>query len=89
MSIDTLIIDFTKLNDSIASAAQKDDEALLRSLDSDIQELFRQILAYVPTTKEQRVAQCNFLLGHLSPLSTREGTSQHICDKIVQLVSET
>ena len=89
MSIDTLIIDFTELNDRIASAAQDENEALLRSLDSDIQDIFSKILAYVPSTKEQRITQCNFLLEQVNPLSKREGTSQQICDKILHLISES
>lgn len=88
MSLDTLIIDFTKLNDSIAAAAQNEDEALLHSLDSEILDLFNEILAYSPKTKKQRVTQCSFLLEHLIPVDSRQGTSEIICDRILQLISE-
>ena len=88
MTLDSLIIDFTKLNDSIAAATHDEDEARLYRLDSDIQDVFEKILAYVPNTKEQRIAHCSILLDQLAPAVNRQGASQHIYDRILRLVSE-
>lgn len=88
MTLEALIIDFNELKDRIAAAAQSDDEVLLSSLDADIQKLFLNILAYVPTSKQQRIAHCEFLLEQLIPAQSRHGSSQIIFDKIVDLITE-
>jgi len=89
MNLDTLIIDFSRLNDNIAAAAQTEDDVLLQHLDSEIQETFGKILNFVPKTKEQRIVHCNFLLEHLMPTDNRQGASRQICEKIIQLVSNS
>ncbi len=88
MTLEALIIDFNELKDRIATAAQNDNEVLLRSLDSDIQGLFLKILAHVPNSKQQRITHCEFLLEQLIPEQSRHGASQIIFDKIVSLISE-
>lgn len=88
MTLDSLIIDFNKLKESIAVAAHSEDRVLLRSLDSDIQNLFEKILTHVPATRQQRILHCEFLLEHLHPVENRQGVSQLICDKILELVSD-
>ena len=88
MTLDSLITDFTELNDRIAAATHDEDEALLYRLDSDIQEVFGKILAHVPSTQEQRITQCSFLLDQLAPAENRLGASQYICEEILRLVSE-
>ena len=87
MTLEQLIIDFKKLGDNIAAAAKDDDEHRLRLLDSEIQEIFQQILDFRPETPEQRAAQCDFLLENLIPLDRREGVTSNICEKIVGLVA--
>ena len=87
MSLESLISEFRMLDEEMTAVAFSKDQTQIRKLDLDLQELFSRILEFVPHTKEQKVAHCEFLLDQLIPQDQQQLASKTIRKKILQLVA--
>ena len=85
-SLDSLISEFRMLAEEMTAAAFSKNQAQIRKLDLDLQKLFSSILEFVPQTKAQKVAHCDFLLDQLILLEQQQLSSKTIRKKILQLV---
>lgn len=89
MSLMQLVSRFTELEKELQEAVRVNDIQRIGELDAQIAECFEQILDHAPADAFERKEKCSFLIEQLSPSSNRQGIEDAICNKILELVSNS